>query len=410
MMTLGALALVAAGCDSGSTSDPATVTRSELNPPTGLVSVTDKDGLELRWDAANAEDELQGYDVFVIKSTLATVKGNAPAFPKNITPTPTLDGGAFPRCLDNTKLFEAFGFNATDKDCKGDADKKDTTTPKTVALLDDGTGAAKEPAEKLANFVPCATGSTADMSLAAAAKPVLSQQVCKVTKYYDPASKSLKDMVAGETYVAFVATIAGDDKSTMSWTSNFVEDAPNARLFDDTLTIAKGGTLHLPLAKLTAFTGTITKADWAADDCETTVVDDSVCRINKTNSTFDDGLWLGRLGSGDFPQRLFFSTKSGGAVATQLRGPQTIDPKEPAKISYTIPGDEATDTYVNVGTLFPVYGNQVFDLKVTSGGVTNYGKVVFYSAEPLPTDAAADYTMRVVVIMQPAAGSFHYLN
>ncbi len=411
MMTIGALALVAAGCDKGSTSDPKTLNRNELNPPSGLVSVTDKDGLELRWNAANAEDELQGYDVFVVKATLDAVKtANPTLYPSTVVPKPTLDGGSFPRCKDNTKLFESFGFLASDKDCEGDAEPKKPATGTTMAMLEEGTGAAATPAEKLLNFVPCKDKADATMSLIPTAKPVLTQQTCKVTQYWDPATKALVAMKAGEAYVVFVATIAGADKNTMSWTSNFIEDAPNARLFDDTITFSSAKAWYLPTAKIAAFAGSIVKADWQAFDC-----DDSVCRVNVANTGNEDGLWLGRRGVGDpsFPQRLFFSTVSGGTIATQLRGPQTQDPAHPTEISYTIPGDEAlsgaTD-YVNEGSHFPVYGNQVFDLKLTTAGAVNYGKIVFYSAEPLPTDPAAAFNVRVVIIMQPLVNSPHYMQ
>lgn len=408
--SIGAIALVASACDKGTTSDPATVSRSTLNPPTGLISVTDKDGLELRWDAANAEDDVKGYDVFVIKGTLAAL--TAPSFPKNITPTPTLAGGSFPRCKDNSDFFKTnFGFAASERDCEGDAEAT-TSSASTVdgQFLDEGSGSTTATTEKLSNLVPCDGKDDTTISLPATT-PILTQQVCKVTQFWDTTQTppKLMPMVAGETYVAFVAAIAGTDKNSMSWTSNFIEDAPNARLFDGKITIAQGKTKFFSLAKLIAFTAATktADADWDVASCS----GDSICRINKLNTGNADGLWIGRRGTEDssYPQRLLFSTPSDGAIESQLRGPQTFDPSSTTPVP-TIPGDEATATYLKLGTHYPIYGNQVFDLKVTSSSKTYYGKVVFFTPDPVPTAVGTDITMRVVVIMQPLADSHHYLQ
>lgn len=405
LLTLGALALVA--CDKGTTTDPTTVNRSELNPPSGLITVTDKAGVELRWDAANAEDELAGYDVFVIKADIKDL--SPPSYPTNLAKT--LAKGSFPRCKDNSDFFKKFGFDATDRSCEGDAEATSATTTaaKTVggSYLAEGSGSTTTVTEKLANYIPCTgTAESAGLSLAASGT-VLTQQSCIVTQYWDPTTKSRQTMKAGENYVFFVATVAGTDKNQLSWTSSFVEDALNARLMDAELTIEATKSYNLPLAKLTAFTGTITNAatDWVPASCVPTV-----CTINKLNDQAE-GLWLGRLGDGSFKQRVFFSAPAGKSIEVQLRGPQTKDPNATAgTVSYTIPGDEATTVYDKLGTLNPVYGNQVFDLKVTTTAGVNYGKIVFYPVTDNLTDAGAAFKQRVVIIMQPLVGSFHYFQ
>ncbi len=67
---LAALSLAFVGCDDSSSSDPKTVNRSELNPPMGLTTVTGDKKIQLRWSAANAEDDFKGYHVFAVAKTV----------------------------------------------------------------------------------------------------------------------------------------------------------------------------------------------------------------------------------------------------------------------------------------------------------------------------------------------------
>ncbi len=418
-LTIGTLGLVIAACDSGSSSDPATVSRDALNPPSGLYTVTNHNSLELRWKAANAEDEFKGFHVFAVKGSTATLAAVAPTFPKQIVPAPTLTTGSFPRCLDNTKLFEAFGFAATDSDCEGDAEAPAATTGAASTAFLQEPAATPAIEEKLENFIPCKENTAnPNLSLPGVA-PLLTLQTCTITQYFDPTSKKRLDMKDGETYTVFVSAVAGDELSDISWTSNFVSDTPSTRLFEGTLSLKVGEAVRLPVADIVDFTKTVTALPAAAlcsdVDPDTTDANNNgqVCRINRFNKSAADGLWFGRLGTGEFPQRMFFSTVAGGDVSLALRGPQTQDPKNPNIISVSIPSDQAAAAdvaYVADGTHFPIYGNQVFDLKVKKAGATHYGKVVFYSAEPLPANASDPISLKVAIVMQPAAGVRDYLQ
>ncbi len=64
------------------------------------------------------------------------------------------------------------------------------------------------------------------------------------------------------------------------------------------------------------------------------------------------------------------------------RGPETWDDPtdDETNIMYQKPGDTAyTGTYISAGTVFAVFGNQVFDMQLDtdgSGSKMLYGKVV----------------------------------
>jgi hypothetical protein len=137
-----------------------------------------------------------------------------------------------------------------------------------------------------------------------------------------------------------------------------------------------------------------------------------VCTINQQNDgptkSLPDGIYFGRLGSGSYPERVFISTPNKsdqGTIGIQARGPQVFDPKD-GTFKTSIPGDMASNgTYDTAGTLYPVYGNQVFDLQITYNSATYYGKVVI--GQPTlatDTDPTTDMTIPVTVIIQPKTG------
>src|SRR5690606_15665340 len=110
-MILGA-GLLAAAC-SDSKSDPGTESKSDLNPPGTLWTVTKDKAIELRWTAGNVEEDLNGYYVFVTEASKVTVK---PTYPAGVNTA--LSG--VPRCADNSKFFEQFGFKPSEKECEDD--------------------------------------------------------------------------------------------------------------------------------------------------------------------------------------------------------------------------------------------------------------------------------------------------
>ena len=399
MTGLAALSLTTVACDKSTSSNPATVLRSDLNSPNGLVTVTGNKQIELLWLTGNAEKDFKGYHVFAVAKAKADVP--APAYPAGAT----LDEG-IPRCVANTTTFEAFGFTPSTADCKG-GDAATPATASTGTTLVDTAAAATT--DKIVNAVPCQGNSDTTISLPVADGTSLKQQTCVVTKAWDPTTKALVDIANGTTYTFFVTAVSGDDKSTISWTSNFVQDTPSTPLYTGKIAIDVGDFYMIPGAKIQALTALV-DADLTSGSCSPDNL--SICTVNQTNAEATLGLYFGRLGGGNFPQRVFLSVPKDGAIGIQLRGPQTLDPTKPKELSTSIPGDHAVDTTYLTGIQFPIYGNEVFDIKSTVAGKVNYGKLVI--GQPTTTagdtDGTKPLTIPITIIMQPKVGSFDYFR
>ncbi len=394
--SLVASVLAAWACDKSSSSDPETTQRDDLNPPSNLVTVTGDGKIELRWNAANAEDDFKGYHVFIAKSSIADL--GTPGYPKILTADLT-KGAQIPRCKDNSAIFEKFGFKATTVDCEGDTE--------TGLLAKAGLGLAEEGEtveETITNIAVC-EGTAADSGLSlAATSPTLTKQKCVVTK--DSKGNALEN---GATYAIFVAAVRGEKKNKLSWTSNFVQDTPAKALFNNTLTIEGGKYYRFDDANLAGSTQEAYAAAPTGDVCPS----NSFCTVNKQNAASNEaGIYVGRSGSGWFRQRAFLSVPKDGNIKIQLRGPQIAWENDALKTG--VEGDHAlgsSDNYVTDGTLFPIYGEEVFDIEVTSGGSKYYGKIVVgrLSMEDA-TDDLSDLKIPLTIIMQPQAGSTDYLQ
>ncbi len=412
-MIAGAVLLAAACGDKAS--DPGTESKSDLNPPGTLWTVTQDGGVELRWTAGNVEEDLNGYYVFAVDATKVSAAGAILAAVK-----PTYPAGAnlalsgVPRCLDNTKFFEAFGFTATDKECEDDtAPAAGAATA--GATLQGGSNLVQDPApaegdevEILKGFAKCEAGSSADISLTAVA-PVVKTQKCLIKKLGDAAATPLAN---GKTY-AFIVMAARDDRSKVSWTSNIIFDTPSADGLpaDSTVVIGVGQVATVDLSTVATGKGTLS----AAADCGASGAALSPCdRISISNTVAAAGakVFLSRAaatGGGDYKQRLYVSGSETGSVKIQPRGPQTWDPMNKATAN-RIPGDEAASTYPAPGTKYVVYNNQVFDVEITATGGIYYGKLIVNDvtyADTAPTSAA---TLDVALVLQPEAGVRHYLT
>lgn len=391
-----ALALASTACDKGTSGDPSTIGRSELQPPTGLTTVTWDKKIELRWKGANAEDDFKGYHVFAVAKKISEV--GTPAYPKNLTVD--LKTGSIPRCVDNNAVFKTFGFNDIKTACEGDAEKPATGTTG-AGLVEEP--AADAPAEKLENTVKCAENTSGDTSISLPeAAATLGDVVCTVSALTDGTA-----LANGTTYTFFVAAVAGDEKNNISWTSNFVQDTPAESLYQSDFSVAGDGKMYIfPEAKIVARTA-IVAADLTPVACDT-----KACSIlSPGNDLGTPGIYIGRLGNAtSYPQRMFLSVPTGGKIKVLQRGPQVFDPMDNS-FQNSIPGDAAADTTYSAGTVYPIYGNQVFDLQVTSGTSTNYGKIVIGQPK-LETAATSNstITMPIAIIMQPQVGSFDYLT
>ncbi len=397
-----------AACDKGSSNDPSTNDQSEFNPPGLLQTVTGDGKIELRWIGANAEKEFQGYHVFGAKTTVDEVKSLA-TFPSGADISA---GASIPRCKDNNELFAKFGFAATETECETSISKakekaetitagKDFTDIQFSAVnlladddLNTGSGTTPTESEEPITFnLKCEGESSTSVSRAAADGKAIGVQSCVVSTLSDGTA-----LANGETYTFFVVAVKGAKFNNISWISNLVQDTPAKNALSTTLTLDQSKFVKLTIDPTTF---AVTAADQVA--CT-----DNVCKITTTNGTAGTALYLGRDNtSATYKQRLIVS--STGSIKIQARGPQTYDPTKPDDVSASIPGDQATTSYASAGTKFAVYGNQVFDIQLTSGSNINYGKLVVSSITYADNASnTSQASVAVTVIMQPKTGSVDY--
>ena len=389
-ISIGAAAVLAA-CG-GSAGDPKTLTKDELNPPSGLVTVTGDKQIELRWLGNNTEDGLQGYQVFGYKDNPDDPKSAYEEVVSRIKYPKAGVNSAIPRCKDNDEVFRLFGFTKnSDAKCKGD-DSAETSSFSEGSEL-----AVAEDDEVLSNKLTCEAGSTAasNANVSLPTTRALEVQRCIVKKVGG------EDLVNGVNYVFFVAAVKGDKFNKLSWSSTFVKDTPAAQLFSDTVTFEPA-----KFKKFAIDTTTFAAITAGTGDCPGS---DNVCSLSNANTASEAAIYVSRRGAADtsYPQRILISTPSGGDIKILQRGAETFDPLAAAgTVATSTPRDRAADTTTYFkGAHVPVYGNQVFDIQIERGGSTFYGKIVF--SDPEGT-AAGNITMKVTILMQPKAGEFDY--
>ena len=405
-ISIAALSMSLSACDKGTTSDPATASRDDLNPPNSLITVTGNNQVELRFNVGNAEgEEFKGYHVFAIKKTLSELP--APTYPAGMT-VAKLATTSVPKCAGNSDLFVAFKFPADTRDCEGDTATDEGAeaggTDAAMGMADEAAadGAATDEDAPLTNMVICDGNTDTTISLPATS-PQLGQMSCVVTK--DSEGNAL---VNGETYTFFVVAVLGEDKSNISWSSNFVEDTPAVPMLDKADWVVKANKSYFISAeKLGTFATALVDADIVESACSA-----DICSIASAgNAQTADGIYIGRLGSGSYPQRIFLSTPATSSIKIELRGNQTIDPKD-GSFQSSIPGDQAIEsTTYAAGSLNAIYGPVVYDIMMTVDGATHYGKLVFgQAALATPTDGATDITLPLTIIMQSDPDNVHYFN
>lgn len=419
IISLGLAIIATTACDRSTSSDPATATRNDLNPPSGLVTVTGDKQIELRWQAMNAEEDFKGYRVFAVAKALSEL--SQPSYPEGFS-LDKLKKGSIPRCDKNSTLFESFGFPAIEagkKECEGDEASDSGTSSKSLALIADSTSTDTAQSSKSDDsdslppqVVKCADRdnkdlSTTHLSLKPATTPTLTEQVCVVSALADGTALS-----NGTTYTFFVAAINADDdfeKVKLSWTSNFVEDTPAKALFTGTVTLAQNKMQFIPLTALQAKSITALEST----DCD---AGKKGCFVYNNNTLSTKGIYFGRIESSSYPQRSFISATASDELKLLLRGPQTADPLRAGTIAESIPEDEAinasaTDAYDDKGRPQPVYGNQVFDYQIKISDKIHYGKIVIKDvklADPTKADSEVSYDIKVILQEDPE--NTHYFN
>ena len=411
-------ALALGACNNATSSDPATTERSALNPPTSLVSFTGDSKLTLRFAAANTEKEFQGYDIFIVAKTVNSVTSGKTYYPSSAQIDPAAGGiASIPRCKDNTAVFEAFGFPASTATCEGGSTGggNNTTAGTSLQLADSATTTATEdPAPT--NFAVCDENTTDKSVSLKLSKPILGPETCTISKTSDG-----KALVNGTTYSIFVATVAGDKKNKLSWTSNIIEDTPATSLYSATVSLTRGNIFkfkadNLKADPITVYDKTVTTS---------TATCTTLCKANSLNTSTvstDDGIYIGRSGVDSYPGRAFLSVPTGGSIQILPRGPRLTLDATTSNANTTAPGVEGdqairtTTVYDGAGTLYPIYGYQVFDILVTktvSGAtVHHYGKIVIgaLSVTGTAADASSKLAVPVTIIMQQQAERTDYFT
>jgi hypothetical protein len=395
-------------CD-GSTSNPATVSRAELTAPNGLHSVTGDSQIELRWAANNAEEEFQGFQVFGAQTTLEKLYPLV-KYPVALTSADQLLYTSVPHCKDNSKFYEAFGFDAYDEDCEdGEAEQEAAGTGSTLLT-------AKKypedlpPKSKLACVGDDAkyTNENVSVKLSGIA---MDPQKCVVKTYWNGTEPTALEN--GKEYVFIVVSVKGDEFDEKSWSSNAVMDIPSKTALEGTYTLKR---LDNPSPNTDANSDSqfrrfelATDNSFTAKDPETCSGD--ICTLNGTNSGSSNAIYIGRdAGSADtgYPQRLFISTQASGRIELQPVGRATVGGD-----TGRLPGDQAIEVYPTTkGSKFEVLGDQIFDIKITNADSSvNYGKVIVTDVSyASKTNNLSEVSFKVTIVVQPKANSTYYLQ
>lgn len=151
LMTLAALAALAAACETGTN----TVQPKELAPPLGLTSVTGSGAVTLQWRASNYGEDREGFQVYQASGTQPSIPGEAIPAAFGTTAVATLtsaaEAGSFTLTvtgLDNgtTYSFLVVAFkDGGDKISRPSDVVTDTPRRETVSTLDltNGVGAVR---------------------------------------------------------------------------------------------------------------------------------------------------------------------------------------------------------------------------------------------------------------------------
>jgi hypothetical protein len=394
VLTAGLL-LAAAACGDSS-DDPGTVTRDDFNPPGVLETVTGDSKVELRWSAANVEDDFQGYYVFATTTSVEELQ-KLVKFPSTAV---DISKSGIPRCEDNSAFFEAFGLPKSDGSCKGEDDNSKIEVPKKAQ---DGSLLTADD-KKLSGFLAC--GDTATTPSLKVTKATTTQK-CVVSK--DKDGNALEN---GKTYTFLVMGVLDEDLDDLSWSSNAIADTPAKTALDaKKITLAKEQFVKITFSPTGAAVADVS----AAATCTSA---QKQCTLKEDNAETTDKatLFIGRdAGSDTYEQRIFVSASKtastdGWSIILQPRGPQTYDPLNAGTQART-PGDSAADSFPSIGgTKYVVYNNQVFDYVATKDGSKYYGKLVFGDTTYAGTtnDSSADLTVHLIT--QTTAGNRAYFQ
>lgn len=429
-----AIALLAftAAC-SGSTSDPKTISKDDLNPPFNLVSITDDSKMILQWNISNTEDDLVGFNVYVTEGKIADMKG---LLKGALAGKVDLESMQVRRCDLTKDLFSKFGFNPESKFANKDCDdfSEEQEAPATSSGATDGGGVnlAEEEAET-PSMVMCTDKDGNDLSKVDPEKKtrMLSVDVSKATladgsklttdvkkrigstiRCYLKNDSDLSNIAAkekgianGKRYVAFVMAVAGDDANKVSYTSNFAEDTP-----------AKYTEIKdkaLPTGKYFKVAGTVANGSWEAGnpiDCPNT----ELCNINRqvNTSETDDSVYI--LNDTQTKTERIFVRGAKDRVWLLPRRPRPSYTELPG---IKQPGDkpiamsDSNPAKFETGLSLTAMPGSLFDVAVKASGGYHYGKLY---VDALATDKTSgsgsngNKTITLWMSLQPTLNEMFY--
>ena len=410
--TLSTLALVGTGlwgCADGS--DPDTIQRDELSPPLNLLTVTGDQRVELRWNAQNFEDELQGYHVYMIEgSSIADIAaGDAvPKFPSNTYDAAELREASVPRCEENNSFFELFGITkGSDESCEGGLFAQSAE-----AAADEEAEAGTPQTAKVDCYDPAAPDSL--LSTASISLPADSN-----ADYRDGEGVQrclVKGLTNGTNYTFMVVAVLGSDFDEISWTSNLTDDTPASEKLNQDLTFAEQQIIRIKIDPANELA--VTAPSPVA--CSLAPATENGCTLINANKVVGSEyeIFLARSLSGDHGQRLLISTSDSASSKIRMigRGPMTLDPLlGPEVIAARIPSDSAVGVQANYyapGTVVAIYENQVYDFVVENGaGALNFGKIILGNFNyGSATAKNTDLTVNVRIVVQTTTGNTNYLT
>jgi len=386
-----------------SSSDPSTSSRDDLAPPSGLESITGSASVKLIWQGFNSEDEFRGYQVFGAELKDDMNLPSLVAYPRKPADMAQLVRMAIPRCADNSKFFEAFGFKNTETKCE-----KATEEEMASALVGSSLTSVVEETEKedknapLRNRLVCSGQENDDfVSLKVANKADgLKQHSCTVSALKNASGEDIA-LENGKKYIFFAVSVAGDKYNQISWTSNAVIDVPALTIFNESITLAASKFVRFPIASTEAITAP-TAADCVA----------GACALATPNELADFGLYLGR-DSGTNKDRLFISApkfageqNTNGQISIVSHGPATV-----GDYQVYLPKDQANEAgYDQSGVKFTLTGDNIFDFKVKLASGIHYGKIAVTDRSFASDALDADMTLRVTIVLQPAPLTPYYFR
>jgi hypothetical protein len=400
---------------SGTSSDPKTLLKGDLNPPFNLSSITYQDGFILQWDISNTEKNLSGFNVYVAKTALADVQSKL----TGAVAGKKLDKQQIRRCKDTKAVFEVFGFDPNEKyaqkDCDDFSEEEESTASKAVGAVSSINAASPEntlpenptlnattengTALKTAKMMKCRSITSTDMytenlfsvdikkaidvegnQISTDLKQRVGKSIRCILGKNDTLSDGTTGFAPGFKYTAFVVAVEGDKAGKVSYTSNFIEDIPTPQ-FSPVIQLGESSAATIKIAEsgsgdLQLETSSAVNAE--ADSVACSTDPSSQCRIGRSfivpsSPGFATMAFVEDVQAGS--ERIFYVGESNRVYITPVNPrPNKINGKE----AIYMPGDVApkfSETTYFSAKNFEVYPGSMFYFAIKrSASEVFYGK------------------------------------